>query len=284
MAADEDKIDTSLIHSRPMVKKDLYVLENVDIGTIIGNVFEEGSNNKVLIRSPFYDEHNPEKYPRKYNMVFDVEEDGSVVTVEEVDREVQDMYFIWITPSIEHTPSVRVKIIVLDENDHAPEWTQAEVKLSIPDTSEPTSIDDDGKIKLGNHYYIGYAVDPDLAVHGHNIQAYKLVSGNDDDTFTLMLDHVYQPERRLCYLQLAKELDSEIKNSYKLVIDAIDGGDPPKKGSITVRINVTNGDPDPNYVVGRSADDESHAPNLLLSSLQLGLIAVASLLWKYIVV
>ena len=63
-------------------------------------------------------------------------------------------------------------------------------------------------------------------------QEYDIISGNDGDAFLLNYDG------RELDLVVNADLDRERVDTYRLKIVALDGGTPPRTGTLTVNVNV----------------------------------------------
>lgn len=116
---------------------------------------------------------------------------------------------------------IHVEIHVRDINDHAPVFPHGESRLEI---SENSAVD--------SRFPIDVATDPDV---GYNyIQSYKLINSSHFD-IEMGTD---EDGKMFAQLVLAQKLDRELEDSYTLQVIASDGGNPPKSGSVTVRVKV----------------------------------------------
>ncbi|XP_045768746.1 protein dachsous [Maniola jurtina] len=79
------------------------------------------------------------------------------------------------------------------------------------------------------------AKDQDLGVF--NTQRYNIVSGNTDNAFRLS-SHRERDGVLYLDLQINGFLDRETTDHYELVIEALDGGTPPLRGTMTVNITI----------------------------------------------
>jgi len=68
-------------------------------------------------------------------------------------------------------------------------------------------------------------------------QRYFILSGNDEGSFRLLSG---TGSGTPLELTVSKRLDHEVTTDYRLVVAAVDGGDPPKTGSVTVHISVAD--------------------------------------------
>ncbi|KAM7140566.1 protocadherin gamma-B6 isoform 14-T14 [Molossus nigricans] len=108
---------------------------------------------------------------------------------------------------------------VEDTNDHAPQFDKKDIRLEIFES-----------VSTGARISLDPATDPDI-----NINSIKDYQINPNPYFKLMVrvnsDGGQYPE-----LSLEKPLDREEQRSHRLILTALDGGDPPR--SATVRIEI----------------------------------------------
>ncbi|XP_061164088.1 putative protocadherin beta-18 [Saccostrea echinata] len=119
---------------------------------------------------------------------------------------------------------IKVKVVVLDINDNKPFFVKNKTNLEISESSIPNSS-----------LSVEGAVDLDSGVN--TIQTYKLKP--TDSPFVLSYDTSLVGSSSLKLL-LNRTLDREKVSSYNLVIEAIDGGNPAKTGSLLAFISVTD--------------------------------------------
>ncbi|XP_073676273.1 protocadherin beta-15-like [Garra rufa] len=113
-----------------------------------------------------------------------------------------------------------VTVEILDVNDHSPRFPENERRLEIGESALP-----------GARYPLQAARDPDSG--SNSVQTYKL---SHDDHFRLEIKD--REDGKIPILILHKPLDREMTKSIKLVLTALDGGRPPKSGSIEILIDV----------------------------------------------
>lgn len=147
---------------------------------------------------------------------------GEIRTRLPLDRESRDHYALVAIPA--SGDNVRVVVRVLDENDNAPTFPTPVMNVEF---SENTPRDVKRKLNP--------ARDQDLGVF--NTQRYNIVSGNTENAYRLSshreLDGVLYLD-----LQINGFLDRETTDHYELVIEALDGGTPPLRGTMTVNITI----------------------------------------------
>uniref|UniRef100_A0A672GA20 Cadherin domain-containing protein n=1 Tax=Salarias fasciatus TaxID=181472 RepID=A0A672GA20_SALFA len=113
-----------------------------------------------------------------------------------------------------------VEVEIIDVNDNSPSFQEDEKILEI---SESTLS--------GRRFQLPTARDPDVA--GNAIRAYKL---NHSDYFAI---HVRERgDDKVPFLVLQKSLDREKHQVHKLLMSAVDGGNPPRSGTLNVTVIV----------------------------------------------
>ncbi|XP_037117240.1 protocadherin alpha-2-like isoform X12 [Syngnathus acus] len=115
----------------------------------------------------------------------------------------------------------RIEIIILDINDNSPAFIENAYTLNISESALP-----------GERYFLPVAADADFG--SNSVRSYKL---SNNEHFTLDVqsggDHGVSAE-----LVLHKSLDREKQSLITLTLTAVDGGKPPKSGSLQIRVNV----------------------------------------------
>lgn len=147
---------------------------------------------------------------------------GEIRTKVALDREKRASYtFVAIPLS---GKNIRVLIRVLDENDNAPTFPTPAMNIEFP---ENTPRD------------VKRTLNParDLDLGRYNTQRYNIVSGNVNNAFRLS-SHRERDGVLYLDLQINGFLDRETQPFYSLVIEAIDGGNPPLRGQMTVNITI----------------------------------------------
>lgn len=147
---------------------------------------------------------------------------GEIRTKVLLDRETRASYsFVAIPMSGEN---IKVLIRVLDENDNAPTFPSPSMNIEFP---ENTPRD------------VKRTLNParDLDLGRYNTQRYNIVLGNVNNAFRLS-SHRERDGVLYLDLQINGFLDRETTPFYSLVIEAIDGGNPPLRGQMTVNITI----------------------------------------------
>nr|XP_055033330.1 protocadherin alpha-5-like [Misgurnus anguillicaudatus] len=113
-----------------------------------------------------------------------------------------------------------VTVEILDVNDHSPRFPENEKRLEIWESAMP-----------GARYPLQAARDLDTGIN--SVQTYKL---SHNDNFRLEIKD--REDGKIPILILHKPLDREVTKTMKLELIALDGGKPPKSGSIEILIDV----------------------------------------------
>ncbi|XP_075337478.1 protocadherin alpha-8-like isoform X18 [Odontesthes bonariensis] len=113
-----------------------------------------------------------------------------------------------------------VGVEIIDVNDNSPSFQEAEKILEI---SESTPS--------GKRFQLPTARDPDVVLN--TVRAYKL---NLNEHFSLQIRD--RGEDKIPFIVLQKSLDREKQHEHKLVLTAVDGGNPPRSGILNVTVIV----------------------------------------------
>ncbi|XP_047586271.1 protocadherin gamma-B5 isoform X17 [Lutra lutra] len=116
-----------------------------------------------------------------------------------------------------------VSVDIEDINDHTPKFTQPSFDLQISESTVP-----------GTRFILEAAEDADIGLNA--LQIYKL---SHSPIFSL-ISKEKQDGSKYPELALEKRLDREQQSYYRLVLTALDGGDPPLSGTTELRIQVTD--------------------------------------------
>ena len=124
-----------------------------------------------------------------------------------------------------------LSIIIDDRNDHTPQFPKSLITIDVLEN-----------VPIGYLIPIDGAIDRDYGINA--IQGYKLFEGNlTTKTFINKIPQAFQidysKKADLLALRLVKELDREVCDSLKYVIQAYDGGQPkPLVGKLNIQINI----------------------------------------------
>ncbi|XP_077464608.1 protocadherin alpha-2-like isoform X2 [Stigmatopora argus] len=197
------------------------VSEEVDKGTAVGNLAKDLNLSVQQLRAAGLRIHSAHK--RQY---FDVNLDSGILVVNDrIDREELCPNVLKCSLNIEAALSNprglhQIEVIINDINDNAPFFSQ-----------ESTTIDLYENYYLGERHPLPLAHDADAGVN--SVQSYKL---KPNEYF--VLDVQSNGESVSAELLLQKALDREKEATVDLTLIAIDGGKPPRSGTIQIKINV----------------------------------------------
>ncbi|XP_013862997.1 protocadherin beta-1 [Austrofundulus limnaeus] len=115
----------------------------------------------------------------------------------------------------------RVTVEITDINDNSPTFRKEEVKFEISELAT-----------LGSRFLLPTAEDADVGING--LQKYTL---NTNDVFGLK--QLSRPDgRKYAEMVLQKALDREIQPRISLKLIAVDGGTPPRSGTVNIDVTV----------------------------------------------
>ncbi|XP_070693518.1 protocadherin gamma-A5-like [Pempheris klunzingeri] len=115
----------------------------------------------------------------------------------------------------------RVIVEILDVNDHAPTFKNDLITLEISESAT-----------VGSHFDLESAYDPDAGIHG--LQNYVL---SPNDNFVLK-QQSNADGIKFAVMILQKPLDREDNPHLSLKLLAVDGGTPPRSGTVNIEISV----------------------------------------------
>ncbi|XP_036431603.1 protocadherin gamma-C3-like [Colossoma macropomum] len=115
----------------------------------------------------------------------------------------------------------RFEVNVLDINDHAPTFRSAKRELNISESAT-----------LGDRFALPSAYDPDVG--SNSVKSYKL---SPNEHFSLDVQSGGE-QSVSAELVLQKALDREKQPVVQLILTAVDGGKPPRSGTLNIKVNV----------------------------------------------
>ncbi|XP_069026650.1 protocadherin alpha-5-like isoform X10 [Embiotoca jacksoni] len=198
------------------------ISEEVNKGTVVGNIAKDLNLNVQELESR--DLRIISSFSKTY---FDVNlRTGNLFVDERIDREELCPHVakcsIKIQAALSNPMNVhRIEINILDVNDNSPSFIEQSPSLNISESLSP-----------GERYLLPAAVDADIG--SNTVKTYKL---SQNEHFSLDVqsggEHGVSAE-----LVLQKALDREKQPVIKLILTAIDGGKPPRSGTLQFTVNV----------------------------------------------
>ncbi|XP_023184187.1 protocadherin alpha-2-like isoform X4 [Xiphophorus maculatus] len=198
------------------------ISEEVNKGTVVGNIAKDLNLNLQNLEDRGL--HVVSSYSKKY---VDVNlRTGNLFVNERIDREELCPNLIKCSLKIQAVLSHpmtahRIELNIVDINDNSPAFVESKHSLNISESS-----------LTGERYPLPVAVDADMGSNA--VKSYKL---SQNEHFSLDVqsggEHGVSAE-----LVLQKALDRETRSVITLLLTAIDGGKPPKSGSINVHVYI----------------------------------------------
>ncbi|XP_051275378.1 protocadherin alpha-8-like [Dicentrarchus labrax] len=195
--------------------------EEMKEGSVVGNVAKDlGLDKTSLIDRRF------RVVSGSKDAFFEVNPDNGALQIQKkIDREElcqgSGACLIELKILVENPLEIHYVVVeITDVNDHSPGFTEKEQQFQIAEHTSP-----------GTRFQLHAARDPDAGVN--SIRTYTLTV---NDHFEI---HVSQSdEDKIPFLVLRKSLDREQKNKHLLYVTAVDGGKPPRSGTLNVSIIV----------------------------------------------
>ncbi|KAM4554625.1 protocadherin alpha-5-like isoform 6-T6 [Odontesthes bonariensis] len=198
------------------------VSEEVNKGTVVGNIAKDLNLNIRELETR--DLRIVSSFSKTY---FDVNlQTGDLFVTERIDREELCPHVmkcpIKIQAALNNPMNVhRIEVNILDVNDNSPSFIDQWHVLNISESLSP-----------GERYPLPVAVDADI---GNNaVKSYKL---SQNEHFSLDVqsggEHGVSAE-----LVLQKVLDREKEPVIRLILTAVDGGKPPRSGTLQLIVNI----------------------------------------------
>ncbi|XP_069026643.1 protocadherin alpha-3-like isoform X4 [Embiotoca jacksoni] len=198
------------------------ISEELNEGSFVGNIAKDlGIDLRVMKQRAFRIMSGSTEPLFKVN-----ENDGVLYANHKIDREQvckeSNVCLINLKTVLENPMEIHyVTVEITDLNDHSPTFPEKNKTLEISESALP-----------GAKYQLQNAHDPDGGIN--SVQQYKL---GQNDHFRLEIKDRGR-DGKTPILQLQKQLDREAKSSHKLLLTAIDGGTPPKTGTVEIYIDV----------------------------------------------
>ncbi|KAM9455711.1 protocadherin alpha-2-like isoform 3-T3 [Clarias gariepinus] len=193
------------------------VSEEAKKGTVVGNLAKDLNLNVQELESRMF-----QLVTGSNTKYFEVNRKSGLLLVNDrIDREElceSKQKCVLNVEAMIHSPHklYRVEINILDINDNSPVFPRQSVALNISENVLP-----------GDRFPLMTA--RDLDVGSNSVKTYKIIS---NEYFSLDL------QSGSAELVLQKPLDREKKSLIRLVLTAVDGGTPPRSGTMQIVINV----------------------------------------------
>ncbi|XP_028444587.1 protocadherin alpha-8-like [Perca flavescens] len=195
--------------------------EEVQEGTVVGNVAKDlGLEITSLIARRF------RVVSGSKDAIFEVNQNnGALYVHQHIDREelcqgsgtcLMELKILVETPLEIHY----VIVEITDVNDHSPSFPEREQRFEIAEHTLP-----------GRRFQLHTARDPDAGIN--SIRTYTLTSNEHFE-----VDIRQSDAGKIPFLVLKKSLDREQKDKHTLLVTAVDGGKPPRSGTLNVSIIV----------------------------------------------
>ncbi|XP_019221726.1 protocadherin alpha-2 isoform X6 [Oreochromis niloticus] len=198
------------------------ISEEVNKGTVVGNLAKDLNINVQELENR--DLRVVSSYSKTYLNVN--LRSGNLLVEERIDREELcpltikcslKLQAVLSNPMTAH----RIEVNILDINDNSPAFLENRHDLNISESS-----------LTGERYLLPVAVDGDIG--SNSVKTYKL---SQNEHFSLDVqsggEHGVSAE-----LVLQKALDREKQSVINLILTAVDGGKPPRTGSLQIRVNI----------------------------------------------
>ncbi|XP_067455297.1 protocadherin alpha-8-like [Thunnus thynnus] len=198
------------------------ISEEIEEGTAVGNIAKDLGIDPSILKARGFRIVSGSTEP-----LFQVNQDDGVLFVNRnIDREEicqrTSVCLINLKSVLENPLEIHyVAVEVLDVNDHSPSFPEKNKRLEISESTLP-----------GTRFQLHAALDPDGGVN--SVQQYKLSQNN---IFRLEVKDRGK-DGKVPVLQIQSPLDREVSSSHKLLLTALDGGKPPKSGTMEILVDV----------------------------------------------
>ncbi|GAB1604093.1 uncharacterized protein LOC115219398 [Argonauta hians] len=179
-----------------------------------------------------------------------------IVLEKKLDRETKDSYNIEIIAKDGGTPTkqsiLNVEILVEDENDNPPEFSQSIHNVSIEHNHKkniPVVTLSASDLDIGKNGKISYFFSPQT---DKKIRQYFKIIENTGQIF------------------LIRSIDTDLKNSLRLYIEAKDNGNPPLSSIATVIVNFINQHNNPPNIDVNFISTHNHNTATILEDVKVG--------------
>ncbi|XP_034400094.1 protocadherin gamma-A11-like [Cyclopterus lumpus] len=215
-------LSLSLIFGEALGQIRYSISEEIKEGTFVGNIAKDLGIDPIILQARGFRIVSGSTEP-----LFQVNRnDGILYVNRNIDREEicqrTSACLINLKTVLENPLEIHyVAVEVLDVNDHSPSFPEDNKRIEISESTLP-----------GTRFQLHAALDPDGGVN--SVQQYKLSPNNN---FHLEVKDSGK-DGKVPILQLQSPLDREASSSHTLLLTALDGGKPPKSGSMEICIDV----------------------------------------------
>ncbi|XP_036378978.1 protocadherin alpha-10-like [Megalops cyprinoides] len=198
------------------------ILEELKVGTIVGNIAKDMGFDRGTLA-----DRNLRIVSGTKQDLFQVNQrDGALFVNQRIDREElcgkSTPCFVNLKAVIENPLEMHhVTVEILDVNDHSPSFRDQAYRLEIPELT-----------MTGARFQLEGAHDPDTGLNA--VRVYKL---SQNEYFRLDVEDLSR-DGKIPFLILQKSLDREVAPKFSILLTAIDGGSPPKSGSLNITVIV----------------------------------------------
>ncbi|XP_014054908.2 protocadherin gamma-A5 [Salmo salar] len=200
------------------------IQEELKVGTAVGNI----ANDLGFDTSRLADRNLRIVSGTKQDLFQVNQRDGALLVNHRVDREElcvkSTPCFINLKAVIENPLEMhQVTVEVMDVNDNSPTFPDETYNLEILESAT-----------TGARLQLEGAHDPDTGVH--SLQSYKL---SQNQYFRVEIED-FGEDGKIPFLILQRPLDREHTARHDLTLTALDGGKPPKSGTVNVTVTVSD--------------------------------------------
>uniref|UniRef100_A0A8B9GPJ7 Cadherin domain-containing protein n=1 Tax=Astyanax mexicanus TaxID=7994 RepID=A0A8B9GPJ7_ASTMX len=196
--------------------------EEVNEGYEIGNVAKDlGLDITTLVDRRF------RVVSASADAYFEVNQNNGVLTaLKKIDREMiceeSSVCTMNVKIAVENPFEIHYVVVeIVDINDHGPHFPEKEQHFEIAENT-----------LAGARFELQNARDPDVG--SNSIRLYKLEKNN----YFEMEMRDSEEEEKIAVLVLQKPLDREQNTKHNLILTALDGGNPPKIGTLNITVTV----------------------------------------------
>ncbi|XP_061786397.1 protocadherin alpha-C2-like [Nerophis lumbriciformis] len=155
-------------------------------------------------------------------------ETGELYIVEKIDREhicttkSTSSCYLKLEVTLENPLRIfNIELEILDMNDNAPQFRRDSIHLDI---SESTSA--------GERFSLSNAVDPDVG--SNSVKTYHL---SESEHFNIEVQ-TGRDGSKFAELIMKRNLDREQQAEHNIILTAVDGGKPPRSGTVSIIVHV----------------------------------------------